>query len=137
MNAVEVETRRLGGAFGGKEEQAAGWAALAALGAWKTGKTVKVYLNRREDMSWTGKRHPYSSDYKLGLDAEGRILAFKADSTKTPAPAATSRRHPLAHSLPRREPYRVPVIRVTGLMCRTNLPPFTAFRGSGRPRASS
>ncbi len=135
MNAVEVETRRLGGAFGGKEEQAAGWAALAALGAWKTGKTVKVYLNRREDMGWTGKRHPYSSDYKLGLDAEGRILAFEADYYQNSgaccdlSPAILSRT--LFHAA---SAYRVPAIRVTGLMCRTNLPPFTAFRGFGAPQ---
>jgi xanthine dehydrogenase large subunit len=40
MNLVEVETRRLGGAFGGKEDQASGWAALASLGAVKTAATT-------------------------------------------------------------------------------------------------
>ncbi len=135
MNDVEVETRRLGGAFGGKEEQAAQWAALAALGAAKTGKTVKLYLNRREDMSWTGKRHPYSSDYKLGLDAEGSILAFEADYYQNSgaccdlSPAVLSRT--LFHAA---SAYRVPNVRVTGMMCRTNLPPFTAFRGFGAPQ---
>jgi len=135
MNAVEVETRRLGGAFGGKEDQAAQWAALAALGAAKTGKTVKVYLNRREDMRWTGKRHPYSSDYKIGLDAEGRIIAFEADYYQNSgaccdlSPAILSRTLFHAASV-----YRVPNIRVTGRMCRTNLPPFTAFRGFGAPQ---
>ena len=60
MNKVEIETRRLGGAFGGKEDQASGWAALAALGAYRTGKPVKLYLNRRDDMTSTGKRHSYN-----------------------------------------------------------------------------
>jgi xanthine dehydrogenase large subunit len=132
---VEVETRRLGGGFGGKEDQAAQWAGLAALGAACTGKSVKVYLKRREDMSWTGKRHPYSSDYKLGLDAEGRILAYEADYYQNSgaccdlSPAILSRT--LFHA---GSAYRVPNLRVTGYMCRTNLPPFTAFRGFGAPQ---
>jgi xanthine dehydrogenase large subunit len=135
MNAVEVETRRLGGGFGGKEDQAAQWAALAALGAARTGRSVKVYLSRREDMRWTGKRHPYSSDYKIGLDAEGRILAYEADYYQNSgaccdlSPAILSRT--LFHAA---SAYRVPNIRVTGRMCRTNLPPFTAFRGFGAPQ---
>ncbi len=135
MHDVEVETRRLGGGFGGKEDQAAQWAALAALGAARTGKTVKLYLNRREDMNWTGKRHPYSSDYKIGLDAEGRIIAFEADYYQNSgascdlSPAILSRT--LFHAA---SAYRVPNLRVTGMMCRTNLPPFTAFRGFGAPQ---
>ncbi len=135
MNCVEVEARRLGGAFGGKEDQAAQWAALAALGAASTGRTVKVYLSRREDISWTGKRHPYSSDFKMGLDAEGNILAFEADYYQNSgaccdlSPAVLSRT--LFHAA---SAYRVPNVRVTGTMCRTNLPPFTAFRGFGAPQ---
>ncbi len=135
MNAVEIETRRLGGGFGGKEDQAAGWAALAALGALATKRQVKVYLSRREDMAWTGKRHPYSADFRLGLDAEGRILAFEADYYQNSgaacdlSPAILSRT--LFHAA---SAYRVPNLRVTGRMCRTNLIPFTAFRGFGAPQ---
>jgi xanthine dehydrogenase large subunit len=135
MRDVEVETRRLGGGFGGKEDQAAQWAALAALGAALTGRSVKVYLKRREDMNWTGKRHPYSSDFRLGLDAEGRILAYEADYYQNSgaccdlSPAILSRT--LFHAS---SAYRVPNLRVTGRMCRTNLPPFTAFRGFGAPQ---
>jgi xanthine dehydrogenase large subunit len=135
MNDIEIETRRMGGAFGGKEEQGAQWAALAALGAALTGKTVKVYLGRREDMRWTGKRHPYSSDFKIGLDAEGKVLAFEADYYQNSgaccdlSPAILSRT--LFHAT---NAYHVPNVRVTGYACRTNLPPFTAFRGFGAPQ---
>jgi len=73
MHRVEVEVTRLGGAFGGKEDQATAWAALAALGAVRCGAPVKLVLHRHEDMVYTGKRHPYSSDFKIGLDDEGRI----------------------------------------------------------------
>lgn len=135
MNLVEVETRRLGGAFGGKEDQASGWASLAALGAVLSGRPVKLYLNRRDDMACTGKRHPYSSDFKIGLSADGKILAFEADYYQN-AGAATDLSPAI---LPRTlfhaaGAYHVPNVRVTGTMCRTNLVPFTAFRGFGGPQ---
>ena len=135
MSEVEVEAPRLGGGFGGKEDQAALWAALAALGAARSGATVELMLGRREDMRWTGKRHPYSSDFRIGLDAEGRILAFEADYYQNSgaccdlSPAILSRT--LFHAA---GAYRIPNLRVTGHMCRTNLPPFTAFRGFGAPQ---
>lgn len=136
MNKVEVEARRLGGGFGGKEDQAAIWGSLAALGAWVSKKPVKMYLNRRDDMRATGKRHPYSTDFKIGADAEGRLVAFEADyyqnsgSTCDLSPAIMSRT--LLHAT---GAYRIPNVRVTGYMCRTNLPSFTAFRGFGAPQA--
>ncbi|MEI9815145.1 MAG: molybdopterin cofactor-binding domain-containing protein, partial [Acidobacteriota bacterium] len=37
-NQVTVECLRMGGAFGGKETQANPWCAIAAVGAWKTGR---------------------------------------------------------------------------------------------------
>ncbi|HUZ17111.1 MAG TPA: molybdopterin cofactor-binding domain-containing protein [Spirochaetia bacterium] len=135
MNRVEVETMRIGGGFGGKEDQATPWGCLAALGARITGCPVKVYLNRHEDMSYTGKRHPYSSDFKIGLDSEGRILAFEADYYQNSggcadlSPAVLART--LFHGL---SAYSVPNVRITGYMCRTNLVPFTAFRGFGAPQ---
>jgi len=136
MNKVEVEARRLGGGFGGKEDQAAIWGSLAALGAWVSKKPVKLYLNRRDDMRATGKRHPYSTDFRIGADTEGKLLAFEADyyqnsgSTCDLSPAIMSRT--LLHAT---GAYRIPNVRVTGYMCRTNLPSFTAFRGFGAPQA--
>ncbi|MDP2914285.1 MAG: molybdopterin-dependent oxidoreductase [Candidatus Aminicenantes bacterium] len=54
MHQVEVEVPRLGGAFGGKEDQATAWAALAALAAFRLGRPVKLVLSRQEDVRWTG-----------------------------------------------------------------------------------
>lgn len=135
MNLVEVETRRLGGAFGGKEDQAALWACLSSLGAFLTGRHVKIYLNRRDDMTCTGKRHPYSSDFKIGVAADGKILAFEATYYQNSgaatdlSPAIIPRT--LFHGA---GAYHIPNVRVTGHMCRTNLVPFTAFRGFGGPQ---
>lgn len=136
MNHVEVETRRLGGGFGGKEDQAATWASLAALGAWISRKPVKLYLDRQVDMRATGKRHPYSSDFRLGADASGTLVAFEADYYQNSgyccdlSPAILGRT--VLHAT---GAYKVPNVRVTGYMCRTNLPSFTAFRGFGAPQA--
>jgi len=65
MHAIEVDVPRLGGAFGGKEDQATAWAAMAALAAFKLKRPVKLVLRRQEDIRWTGKRHPYSTDFKI------------------------------------------------------------------------
>lgn len=136
MNEVEVEARRLGGGFGGKEDQAAIWGSLAALGAWVSRKPVKLYLDRKVDMRATGKRHPYSSDFRIGADADGRLVAFEADyyqnsgCTCDLSSAIMSRT--VLHAT---GAYSIPNVRVTGYMCRTNLPSFTAFRGFGAPQA--
>jgi len=136
MHDVEVEVTRLGGAFGGKEDQATPWAVMAALAARILKRPVKLVLSRHEDMRWTGKRHPYSSDFRIGLTARGKILAFEvtyyqnAGATADLSPAILERT--LFHAT---GSYFVPNVRVTGMSCRTNLPPFTAFRGFGAPQA--
>ncbi len=135
MNQVQVETLRIGGGFGGKEDQATPWGCFAALGARVTGRPVKIYLNRHEDLTFTGKRHPYSSDFRIGLDGEGKILAFEADYYQNSgafadlSPAVLART--LFHAV---SAYYVPNVRITGYTCKTNLVPFTAFRGFGAPQ---
>jgi xanthine dehydrogenase large subunit len=134
-NHVEVEVKRLGGGFGGKEDQATPWACLAALGAWHTGRPVEVVLRRSEDMAMTGKRHPYSSDFKIGADADGKILAYSvrhfqnAGAAADLSPAVLERT--LFHST---NSYFIPNVRAFAASCRTNLPPNTAFRGFGGPQ---
>lgn len=138
MHAIEVDVRRLGGAFGGKEDQATPWAALCALGAHVTGRSVHLSLDRREDLSFTGKRHPYSSDYRLGLDDEGRMLAYEVTFYQNAGASADLSTAILERSLFHATgSYHVPHVRATGLSCRTHLPPFTAFRGFGGPQATA
>jgi xanthine dehydrogenase large subunit len=78
QNAVTVEVRRMGGAFGGKETQGALPAAAAALAAMKLGRPVKVCLDRDDDMILTGKRHDFTIRYDLGFDDDGRLSAVEA-----------------------------------------------------------
>ncbi len=135
MNSIEVDVLRLGGAFGGKEDQATHWAVMCALAAYKLNKPVKLVLNRMDDIRMTGKRHPYSSDYKIGLTKEGKILAFEATYFQNAgafadlSPAILDRT--LFHAT---NSYFIPNVKTTGISCKTNLPPNTAFRGFGGPQ---
>ncbi len=135
MHKVEVDVQRLGGGFGGKEDQATAWACMASLAAFKLKTPVKLILNRQDDIRLTGKRHPYSSDYKIGLTKEGKILGYEAifyqnaGATADLSPAILDRT--LFHCT---NTYFIPNVRATGLCCRTNIAPNTAFRGFGGPQ---
>jgi xanthine dehydrogenase large subunit len=136
MNKVEVDVPRLGGGFGGKEDQATAWAVMAALAAKKLNRPVKIILPRQEDMRMTGKRHPYSSDFKIGLSKDGKILAYQVwyyQNAGASADLSTAiLERTLFHST---NSYFIPNVKATAYCCRTNLPPFTAFRGFGGPQA--
>jgi len=136
MNDIEIEVQRLGGAFGGKEDQATPWAVMAAMGATLLNRPLKLVLPRGDDLRMTGKRHPYSTDYKLGLDADGKFIAFEATYYQNSGAAADLSTSVLERTLfHSTNSYYIPNVRATGMCCRTNLPPFTAFRGFGGPQA--
>ncbi|GJM35430.1 MAG: xanthine dehydrogenase molybdopterin binding subunit [Saprospiraceae bacterium] len=135
MHKIEVDVVRLGGGFGGKEDQATPWAVMAALGAQLLNKPIKVVLNRMDDMRMTGKRHPYSSDYKIGLSEDLKIIAYEATFFQNAGAAAdlspAVMERTLFHAT---NAYFVPNVQVTAYSCKTNLPPNTAFRGFGGPQ---
>ncbi|MBP7461778.1 MAG: molybdopterin-dependent oxidoreductase [Candidatus Delongbacteria bacterium] len=136
MHRIEVDTPRLGGAFGGKEEQATPWAVMAALGAYHLRRPIKLILRRDEDMRLTGKRHPYSSDFKIGLDGDGKIIAYQVMFYQNAGAATDLSLAILERSLfHATNSYSIPNVKATACACRTNLPPFTAFRGFGAPQA--
>ena len=136
MNNIEVDVKRIGGGFGGKEDQATAWAAICALGAYYTKRPVKLVLDRHEDMIVTGKRHPYSTDYKIGIDMDGKILAFEADYYQNAGAAADLSTAILGRTLFHvTNAYFIPNVRVTAYSCKTNIVPFTAMRGFGAPQA--
>lgn len=136
MHRTEVEVPRLGGAFGGKEEQATVWACLAALASRKSGRPVKLVLNRRDDLRMTGKRHPYSCDYRLGLSRDGKLLAYEVTFYQNAGAHADLSSAVLERSMFHAAgSYFIPHFKATGYSCRTNLPPNTAFRGFGGPQA--
>ncbi|GAB3989116.1 xanthine dehydrogenase molybdopterin binding subunit [Spirosoma daeguense] len=135
MHQIEVDVNRLGGGFGGKEDQANLWAALVALAAHILRKPVKYSLHRMEDMAMTGKRHPYSSDFRIGLDNELKIIAYEATFYQNAGSAADLSPAVLERTLFHcTNSYYVPNVTATAYSCRTHLPPNTAFRGFGGPQ---
>ena len=80
---VIVECRRMGGAFGGKESQPALFACVAALLAQRTGRPVKLRLDRDDDMIMTGKRHDFVIEYDVGFDDTGRIQGHRDRKAST------------------------------------------------------
>jgi xanthine dehydrogenase large subunit len=135
MHKVEVDAPRLGGAFGGKEDQATAWAAVAGLAAALLRRPVKCVLRRGEDMRMTGKRHPYSSDFKLGLKKDGTFVAYEARFYQNAGCSADLSTAVLERTLFHcTNSYFIPNVRATAASCRTNLPSNTAFRGFGGPQ---
>lgn len=132
---IEVDVNRLGGAFGGKEDRATPWACMAALAAWHTGKPVELVLRRADDVKMTGKRHPYKSDFKIGVTKDGKILAYEVkhyqNSGATADLSTAVLERTLFHST---NSYFIPNVRIFAVCCRTNLPSNTAFRGFGAPQ---
>ena len=90
-NAVTVEVRRMGGAFGGKESQATIVAAIAAVAARATGLPAKLRLARDEDMIVTGKRHDFLFRYEAGFDERGGSPGSTSCSPPGRATSPTSR----------------------------------------------
>jgi xanthine dehydrogenase large subunit len=135
MHQVEVDVSRLGGGFGGKEDQANAWAAMCALATYVLKRPVKYSLHRVDDMMMTGKRHAYSSDFKIGLTKELKILAYEATFFQNAGAAADLSPAVLERTLFHcTNSYFVPNVKAKAYSCRTHLPPNTAFRGFGGPQ---
>ncbi len=135
FNRVVTICRRMGGGFGGKETQAAQPAMMAAMLAAHTGRPVRFVYQRDDDMSFTGKRHPFKSIYKVGFARDGRIVAldvqlFANGGCSTDLSFAVLERAMLHTD----NAYFLPNVRIVARVCRTNLPSNTAFRGFGGPQ---
>lgn len=135
MHKIEIDVTRLGGGFGGKEDGANLWAALVALATHCLRRPVKYVLHRMEDLRMTGKRHPYTSDFKIGLTKDLKIRAYTASLYQDAGASADLSPAVLERSLfHANNTYFIPNLRVTAYSCRTNLPSNTAFRGFGGPQ---
>jgi xanthine dehydrogenase large subunit len=134
-NAVRVECRRMGGAFGGKESQAALFACVAALLARRTGRAVKMRVDRDEDMITTGKRHAFRYDYEVGFGDDGRIRGVKLELASRCGFSAD-----LSGPVNDRALFHVDNcyflenVALTSYRCKTHTVSDTAFRGFGGPQ---
>ena len=135
-NAVTVEVRRMGGAFGGKETQATQFAAIAALAALKTGCPAKMRLDRDDDMKITGKRHAFESGYEVGFDDDGRIHALSVDMAMCCGHSEDQSPYILHRALHHLDnSYYLEHTDFVGRLCKTNIASACAFRGFGTPQA--
>ena len=135
MHAVRVETRRMGGGFGGKESQGNALAVACAVAAQKTGRSCKMRYDRDDDMIVTGKRHDFRIDYVVGCDDTGRIVGI--DFTHfVRCGWAQDLSLPVADRamLHADNAYFLPAARITSHRLKTNTQSATAFRGFGGPQ---
>ena len=134
-NQVTVQCRRMGGGFGGKETQPALIAAAAAVLARKTGRPIKLRLDRDTDMVMTGKRHDFLADYDVGFDSTGRIMALTVMlasrcgySADLSGPVNDRAMMHIDNA------YFLENIEIVSHRCKTHTVSNTAFRGFGGPQ---
>ncbi|MGI3169132.1 xanthine dehydrogenase molybdopterin binding subunit [Pseudooceanicola sp. C21-150M6] len=135
MHAVRVETRRMGGGFGGKESQGNALAVSCAIAARLTGKACRMRYDRDDDMVVTGKRHDLRIDYRAGFDESGRLLGIEflhlmrcGWSQDLSLPVAD---RAMLHA---DNAYLLHHVRIESHRLKTNTCSATAFRGFGGPQ---
>ena len=134
-NEIDVEVRRMGGGFGGKETQGNHVAAWAALLANATRRPVGIHLFRDDDQKITGKRHRFLSKYKIAFNDIGKILAYSVELNSDAGAATDLSRAILERAMLHAEnAYFIPNVKIVGKAYKTNLPSNTAFRGFGGPQ---
>ncbi len=134
-NWVTVRCLRMGGGFGGKETQANPYAAIAALGTKLTGRPTRVRLNRTQDITLSGKRHPFFSTWKVGFSDDGKLQTLKAELFSDGGWSQDLSEPVLARAICHIDnAYFIPHVDVLGRVCQTNKTSQTAFRGFGGPQ---
>jgi xanthine dehydrogenase large subunit len=132
---VVVQCARMGGAFGGKETQANVWAAVAALGAVKLKRPVRVRLSRYQDMMMTGKRHPFLGRFDVGFTGDGQLQALKLQLFSDGGYSLDLSTPVLMRAMFHADNcYFLPNVEISGRVCKTNNVSHTAFRGFGGPQ---
>ncbi len=135
LNRITFDTRRMGGAFGGKETHANQWACLAALLAHHTGRAVKLRLARAEDFIATGKRHHFLSQYRVGFGEGGELqgldIALSGGCGMSPDLSDAIVDRAMFHV---DNAYCLPHAHVVGHRVKTHTVSNTAFRGFGGPQ---
>jgi xanthine dehydrogenase large subunit len=132
---ITCECRRMGGAFGGKESQAAQWAALASLAVHITGRPAKCRLDRDDDMIMTGKRHDMRVNYKVGFNGKGLVQGVDAEFLSRCGYSADLSQGVNDRTLFHADnAYFYPTLNLRSRRLRTNTVSNTAFRGFGGPQ---
>ena len=135
MHGVRVETRRMGGGFGGKESQGNALAVACAVAARATGQPCKMRYDRDDDFIITGKRHDIRIHYRAGFDDHGKLTGVDfihhmrcgwAQDLSLPVADRA-----MLHA---DNAYHLPNARIESHRWKTNTQSATAFRGFGGPQ---
>ena len=135
VNKIVAKVKRLGGGFGGKETRSIQLAGICAIAANKVKRPVRCMLNRDEDISMSGQRHPFLAQWKVAVNKDGKLQALDADVFNNAGwsqdlSAAVGDRA-LSHI---DGCYLIPNVHVRGRLAKTNTVSNTAFRGFGGPQ---
>ncbi len=134
---VQVECRRMGGGFGGKESQSAPFACIAAVAARRLNRSVKLRLDRDDDFLVTGRRHCFWYEYDVGFDDDGRILGCEITLVSRAGHSADLSGPVMTRALCHVDnAYWLPNVALHGYSARTNTQSNTAFRGFGGPQGA-
>lgn len=132
---VVVRQISTGGAFGGKEHFPDVLCGPLLVAAYKTGKGVKMFFDRDEDMENSVKRHPSKVVFKTGLDKDGNILAMDSQVYYNVGAYLSSSFVVLQRGCFHVTGcYEFPNFRTVGKGVFTNTFPSCAFRGFGAPQ---
>jgi xanthine dehydrogenase large subunit len=136
-NQVQVQCRRMGGGFGGKESQSALFACVAAVAAQRLRVPVKLRLDRDDDFMVTGRRHGFEFDFEVGHDDEGRVLGVEIDLIANAGFSADLSPPVMTRAICHFDnAYWLPNVSLHGYCARTNTQSNTAFRGFGGPQGA-
>ena len=136
-NAVQIECRRMGGGFGGKESQSAIFACCAAVAAARLGRPVKLRVDRDDDFLVTGRRHGFVFDAEVGYDDAGRILGAEMTMIANAGHSADLSGPVMTRALCHFDnAYWLPHVALHGYCAKTNTQSNTAFRGFGGPQGA-
>ena len=134
---VQVECRRMGGGFGGKESQSALFACVAAVAAVKLQRPVKLRVDRDDDFLVTGRRHGFEYAWEVGCDDAGRVLAAEVTMISNAGFSADLSGPVMTRALCHFDnTYWLPEVVMHGHSARTNTQSNTAFRGFGGPQGA-
>ena len=136
-HAVQVECRRMGGGFGGKESQSGLFACVAAIAAARLQRPVKLRVDRDDDFMITGRRHCFHYQAEVGFDDAGRILGAEATLVSRAGHSADLSGPVMTRALCHFDnAYWLPHVALHGYSGKTNTQSNTAFRGFGGPQGA-
>ena len=135
MSKLRSLTPKVGAGFGNKMEPHV--QPLVVQLALKTGRPVRLILNRTEDFETVRARHPFKIRCRTGARKDGTLVARELTAVLDCGAYGDDSPGVLGYSLlMSRGPYRIPHCRASGKLVYTNRMRFGAFRGFGNPQVT-